>query len=127
MTNMVIGDNKGFEYTYSATQQEEIESIRKKYLPKKEDKLETLRRLDKNAEKPGMIVALAMGIIGALLLGIGMCCTMVWEGVFILGIVIGILGILVMLPAYPMYQKITQKQREKVAPQILALSNEISL
>lgn len=48
-------DNKKetFEYTYSAKQQQEIENIRKKYLPKEEDKMEQLRRLDRSATKKG--------------------------------------------------------------------------
>ena len=33
-----------FEYRYSAKQQEEIEAIRRKYLPKEEDKMEQLRQ-----------------------------------------------------------------------------------
>ena len=34
-----------FEYRYSAKQQEEIEAIRRKYLPKEEDKMEQLRQM----------------------------------------------------------------------------------
>lgn len=44
-----------FQYTYSAKQQEEIEAIRKKYLPPQEDKMEQLRRLDKSATKRGQL------------------------------------------------------------------------
>ncbi|MBP3339390.1 MAG: hypothetical protein J6L69_08305 [Lachnospiraceae bacterium] len=116
-----------FEYNYSATQQQEIENIRNKYLPKEENKMETLRKLDKSAEKPGMITSLAVGIIGTLLLGVGMCCTMVWsDSFFVLGIIVGIIGIGVASIAYPLYRKITRKQRAKVAEQILALSEEIA-
>ena len=61
MTDMINKENT-FEYTYSAKQQQEIENIRKKYLPKEEDKMETLRRLDKSAENPGLIAALAIGL-----------------------------------------------------------------
>lgn len=89
-----------------------------------------LKRLDRDAEKPGMITSLAVGIIGSLLLGIGMCCTMVWSSsamVFVLGILIGIMGIVILSIAYPLYKKITEKQREKIAGQILALSEELSL
>lgn len=32
-------NNQYFEYTYSAKQQKEVEQIRKKYLPKEEDRL----------------------------------------------------------------------------------------
>ena len=122
-----MAETKEFNFTYSAKQQEEINSIRKKYLPKEESKLETLRRLDKEVETPGMIWSIIIGTVGALILGIGMCCTMVWEGVFVLGIIVGILGMLIVAAAYPVYLKITQKQREKIAPQIIALSNEISM
>ena len=38
-------ENHSFEYTYSAQQQQEVEAIRQKYLPKEEDKMEQLRRL----------------------------------------------------------------------------------
>ena len=122
-----MAKTKEFNFTYSAKQQEEINSIRKKHLPKEESKLETLRRLDKEVEKPGMMWSIIIGTVGALILGIGMCCTMVWEGVFVLGIIVGILGMLIVAAAYPVYLKVTQKRREKIAPQIIALSNEISM
>ncbi len=128
MIDRAMDKKPSFEYTYSPKQQKEIEDIRKKYLPKEEDKMETLRKLDKGAEKPGTIVALALGITGVLLLGIGMSCTMVWaDTVFALGIMVGILGIVILSVAYPVYKKITKKQREKIAEQILALSDELSL
>lgn len=119
---------ENFEYTYSAKQQEEVEAIRKKYLPKEEDKMETLRRLDRNAERPGTIAAIVLGVAGTLIMGFGMCCTMVWaEQFFAAGIVVGIFGIAVAGVAYPMYKKITKKQRAKVADQILALSSELAM
>ncbi|HIU26368.1 MAG TPA: hypothetical protein IAC50_07755, partial [Candidatus Copromorpha excrementigallinarum] len=89
-------NNETFSYVYSPKQQEEIENIRKKYLPEDEaeDKMEQLRRLDRNAVKPGTAASLIIGIIGALTLGAGMCCTMVWGGqLFIPGIGIGLAGI----------------------------------
>lgn len=128
MTNVAMKSKKSFEYTYSAKQQKEVEDIRKKYLPKEEDKMETLRRLDRSAEKPGTMAAIIIGIIGSMILGLGMCCTMVWaDKLFIFGIVVGFLGMAVLALAYPMYKKITQSQREKIADQILALSAELSL
>ena len=120
--------SENFEYTYSATQQQEVEAIRKKYLPKEEDKMETLRKLDRKAENPGSIAALITGIVGTLILGIGMCCTMLWaDKLFVVGIVVGILGMIVAGAAYPMYKKITTKQRAKLAEQILALTNELAM
>ncbi len=128
MADKAIKEEKRFEYTYSASQQKEVEEIRKKYLPKEVDKMEMLRKLDKNAERPGMVVALTLGIIGTLLLGIGMCCTMVWtDSVFALGIIVGIIGIAILSVAYPVYKKITKNQRDKVAEQILKLSDELTI
>ena len=46
------------------------------------------------------IAAVLMGIAGALLLGIGMCMTMVWSNM-IVGIVVGIVGIVVLLCLIP--------------------------
>jgi len=122
------GMAENFQYTYSAKQQEEIEAIRKKYLPQEEDKMEMLKKLDRKAEKPGCIAALTMGIFGTLVLGIGMCCTMVWaEKLFYAGIIIGIAGMVIAAMAYPVYKKVTKKQREKIAAQILELADELSV
>lgn len=47
------------------------------------------------------VVSVAVGVIGALLLGIGMCLTMVFAKM-VLGIVIGLVGIVVLLMLIPM-------------------------
>ena len=115
-----------FTYNYSSSQRAEIKSIREKYIPKEEDKMERLRRLDESATKPGTIAALAVGILGTLVLGVGMCCTMVWaEQWFIPGIIIGVVGIFGVMSAYPLYSRITKKRREKIAPEILRLTGEL--
>ena len=119
--------NQTFHYTYSARQQEEIQNIRKRYLPKEEDKMEQLRRLGQGTTKKGRILSITLGVIGCLLLGVGMCCTMVWmEQLFIPGIIIGLIGIGAVIAAYPLYTRVTRKEREKVAPQILQLTEELS-
>lgn len=46
------------------------------------------------------IAAVLIGIIGALLLGVGMCLTMVWSHM-VAGIVIGMVGIVVLLSLIP--------------------------
>ncbi|MCM1494866.1 MAG: hypothetical protein NC089_03605 [Bacteroides sp.] len=43
-----------------------------------------------------------LGIVGALALGVGMCMTMVWEGLLIPGIVVGIVGIVLLLCLIPL-------------------------
>ena len=119
--------NDTFNYNYSAKQQEEIRKIREKYVPKEESKMEQLRRLDASATKPGIIAAMTLGIISTLVLGVGMCCVMVWEDrLFIPGIIIGVIGILGIILAYPLYNRMTKKRREKLAPEILRLTDELS-
>ena len=120
-------EQKGtFTYKYSASQQAEIKKIREKYIPKEENKMEQLRRLDESATRPGMIAALIVGILSTLVLGIGMCCCMVWaEKLFFAGIIIGIIGLLGVAAAYPLYAHITKKQREKLAPEIMRLTDEL--
>lgn len=115
-----------FEYTYSAAQQAEIEKIRSKYVPKEENKLEQLRKLDASVTQKGTIVGLLLGVVGILVFGGGMSLVMVaGMGMLIPSVLLGLVGILMMGFAYPMYKKITDKERERIAPQILALTEEL--
>lgn len=117
-----------FNYTYSASQQDELKRIREKYAPtiKEENKMEQLRRLDASVTKPGTVVSLIVGVISALVMGFGMCCTMLWsETLFVPGVIIGVIGILGIIAAYPLYNRITGKRREKLAPEIMRLTDEL--
>ncbi len=126
-----------FTYTYSAAQQEEIAAIRKKYVadtpPAEMDKMEQLRKLDAGVTNKASVVALCVGILSALIMGTGMSLVMTDLGVklgmvsvLIPGIIIGIVGMAGVIAAYPLYQLVLKKQRAKVAPQILKLTDELS-
>lgn len=118
--------DEAFEYEYSAKKQKEIEEIKKKYLPKEEDKMETLRKLDQSVTTKGTMYSLVPGVAGALILGVGMSmCLVGSSAMFIPGIIIGILGMVILGMAYPLYMKATEKLRKKIAPQILALTEEL--
>ncbi|MCM1539724.1 MAG: hypothetical protein NC121_00505 [Blautia sp.] len=122
------GNSKTFHYTYSAEEQEEIKSIREKYAPpeKAEDKMAQLRRLDASATKTAALVSVLTGTAGTLIMGVGMCCTMVWAARwFVPGIFIGVAGIAGVIAAYPVYVRMVRKKREKLAPEILRLSDEL--
>ena len=115
-----------FAYRYSAKEQEELRRIRKKYMPEEEDKMAQLKRLDASVTKKGETVSLIVGIIGTLVMGIGMCCCMVWGGRwFVPGIIIGLIGIAGVTAAYPLYSRITEKERKRIAPAILRLTEEL--
>lgn len=123
-----------FNYTYSAKEQAEIKNIRKKYTPpeESEDKMEKLRRLDKSVTDKAVTKSLIIGIIGTLILGIGMSLAMsdfgeifgVYDNTALLvGIIIGIVGIVLVCFAYPVYNRVIKKEREKIAPEILRLTD----
>ncbi len=123
---MTRSENNSFSYSYSAKEQEEIKAIRAKYIPKEENKLERLRRLDASATRKGTITALTLGILSALLLGLGMSCTLVWTGKwFIPGIVIGVVGIAGIVSAYPLYKHLVRKERARLTQEILQLTDEL--
>lgn len=120
-----------FKMTYSAQQQEEIDQIRKKYVPQEQNKMEQLRALDAGATSRATMYAIIVGVLGALLLGAGMSMMMTDFGAmlgssrFLVGIGIGMVGIVLVVCAYPLYQRILKKEREKIAPEILRLTDEL--
>ena len=119
-------NKENFSYTYSAKQQEEIKKIREKYAPKEPDKMEQLRRLDESVTRKGTVISLIVGIIGALVMGFGMSCCMVWaDKFFVLGIIVGIIGIALVCAAYPIYNFVVKKERAKIAPEIIRLTDEL--
>ena len=124
-------ENHSFEYTYSAEQQKEIEGIRKKYLPKEEDKMEQLRKLHAIPNRKARAAALAVGIIGTLIMGAGMSFIMTEIGAALgslamaLGVFMGIVGMVLVALAYPLYNRVLKNHREKIAPQFLSLSDEL--
>lgn len=131
-------DNKeSFTYSYSAKEQEEIKKIRERYIAPQEkelDKMEQLRKLDASVTKKGTGTALALGIIGSLILGSGMSLVMTDIGEMIglsfgmsmcFGIIVGVVGLSCVALAYPLYNRITKKERERIAPEIIRLTDEL--
>lgn len=127
-------ENDSFSYTYSAKEQEELKQIRQKYQPKEESKMDRLRRLDSGITQKATMYSLIIGIMGALIMGAGMSLTMTNFGEsigltgtigMIVGIIVGIIGIILVFFAYPVYNWIIKKEREKIAPEILRLTEEL--
>lgn len=124
-------NKEGFSYTYSAAQQQEIENIRKKYLPPEEDKMEQLRKLDASVTTKAMVYSLAAGILGALILGTGMSLVMSELGNLLgalampVGVALGLIGLVLVALAYPLYNHTLKKERQRIAPLILQLTEEL--
>lgn len=125
--NLTEQQKEKFSYTYSARQQEEILAIRQKYLPPVEDKMEQLRKLDRQTNLPGIIAAIVVGLIGTVLFGVGLCCVTIesWEIYFVPGIFIGLVGLLLMIAAVPLNSIFTKYMRKRMAEKVLAITDEL--
>ena len=132
----IIMDNNEnkFQYTYSVKEQEELKKIREKYTSKEETKLDRLRRLDKSASSKAQVVAITIGVIGALILGFGMSLAMTDIGAalglakniaMIVGIAVGFVGGALVALAHPIYRGVLKSERQKIAPEILRLTDEL--
>ena len=107
------------------------EQIANEYAPKDTSKVVALRKLDARAKRPANIFTYTLGIVSALVMGIGMCLCMNvigsgTTGMFVLGIVIGLLGMAGMGFNYPLYKKILADSKRKYAGDIIKLAREIS-
>ena len=129
-------ENKGFRYTYSAKEQAELKRIREKYTPstEAEDKMAKLRRLDASVTQKAQVIALIFGIVGALILGAGMSLCMSdfaeilgshRDMAMVIGIPVGLVGGVLAALAYPMYNFIVKRERKKIAPEIIRLTDEL--
>lgn len=124
----------GFQYTYSAKEQAEIKKICQKYQSQEEDSMLRLRKLDASVTSKATVIALGLGVAGALMLGTGMSLIMTDLSVLlgmagltnmIVGIFAGVLGIVLIALAYPAYCKVLKRERKKIAPEILRLADEL--
>ena len=131
-------NGNGFSYTYSAREQDEVRRIREKYAPREkdtsEDSLARLRRLDEGVTKKANAVSLVFGVVGILIMGFGMSLIMSELGAslglsgaaaMLVGIPTGLLGAALAALAYPVHSLITSRERKRIAPEILRLTDEL--
>lgn len=126
----------GFRYTYSAREQAELQRIREKYVSseRSEDKMARVRSLDRGATKRAQTVAIILGVLGALIMGMGMSLAMTELAaslgiaatlVMPIGIGVGLCGMLLCALAYPIYLLVLRRARARIAPEILQLTEEL--
>ncbi len=134
MENKKDNNNEAFHYIYSAKEREELLALRTKYLPKEESKIDRLRRMDASVSKKATLWSLVLGIVGALVMGLGMSLAMTSLGevfglqnvvAMTVGILVGVLGMVAAALAYPLYSCLVKKERERIAPEILRLTDEL--
>lgn len=96
------------------------EQLANEYAPKDASKVVALRKLDAKAKMPATIAVYTIGIVAALVMGMGMCLSMKVigdgsTGMFVIGVVLGILGIAAAGINYPLYKKLIARGKEKYA------------
>lgn len=107
-----------------------LERIRAEYSEREVTKVDELRALDQKVSRPAEIFSYTFGIIGALVMGIGMCLAMkvIFASlayVMPIGIGIGLVGVFMVSINYFWYKKLLARRKKKYAPRILALTNEL--
>ncbi|MGN0981668.1 MAG: hypothetical protein ACI4O0_02125 [Candidatus Limivicinus sp.] len=119
-------ENQAFRLVYAAEEQEELKAIRQKYLPPEQDKMQQIRKLDAGVTGKARAAAIGLGVLGMLVMGLGMSCCMVWQGSwFAPGIVIGLVGMAMAGLAYPAFLRVEKRERQRIAPEILRLTEEL--
>ena len=119
-------NNRTFQYTYSAKEQEELRRIRSKYIPREENKLELLRRLDGQVTRRATAYALIAGITGTLIFGAGMSmCLTLGDAFTIPGVIVGVIGLVAAALACPLYEITPKRERARIAPEILRLTEDL--
>ena len=94
-----------------------------------------LRRIDASVTRRAVVSSLTLGIVGSLILDTGMSLVMTDLGnavgmnngilVTVLGISVGVLGGILASLAYPVYILVIKARRNKIAPEILRLTDEL--
>lgn len=107
------------------------EQLANEYAPKDTSKVVALRKLDTRAKLPATVFTYSVGVISALVFGTGMCLAMGQigsgtTGSFVLGILIGVIGLTGMGINYPIYKRLLAKGKQKYAFEIMELAKAIS-
>ena len=93
--------------------------------------MEQLRRLHSIPTQKAQAASIAIGVLGTLILGTGMSLCMTDLGAalghlaMVIGILVGLLGLVMVALAYPVYNIVLKKERQRIAPEILRLSEEL--
>lgn len=107
------------------------EHLANEYAPKDDSRIIALRKLDARAKLPATIFTYSVGILSALIAGVGMCLSMNVIGSgssasFVFGVIIGLIGLAGMGINYSVYKKMLAKGKQKYAFEIMELAKEIS-
>lgn len=109
-----------------------VQKIRTQYTEKEHTQLDELKALDAKVKSPASVFAYIFGSISALIMGTGMSLVMTDIGEvvgiadpMVPGIFIGVIGMLMAIVNYPIYNSILSSRKKMYAAQIMKLSDDI--
>lgn len=122
-------EEKRFEHTYYAPTERErsmIRAIRDGYAPEteKQGNFARLKALNSRVYGPANAAGLSTGVAGTLLFGTGLCMVLRWSQ-YVAGSLVGGLGILAMLAAYPVFKAVLRSRKRRYGGEILRLSDRL--
>lgn len=110
-----------------------VATIREQYVPRERTKLDELKDLDAKVNTPPSIMAYILGVIAALILGVGMCFALRVLGAalmtstvsMVVGCIIGAVGIALCVANYFIYKAMLKSRKAKYGDRIIEISNEL--
>lgn len=91
-----------------------------------DDTISTIANLEAQKTKKATSQTIGLGTISALILGVGMCCTMEWTQFMVLGIIVGIIGIAGCILAFLRYRKTVEAESVRLNPEIEAAYDRLA-
>lgn len=115
------------DYDSNKSVKEEVSAIKDSYLDKSEgqENLNELRRIDFKVKNIPLVVSLAFGIVGTLLFGLGLTFFLEFKSHYVLASFLAAIGVVLIVLAYPLYNKIYKKLKNKYKDRVIELSDTI--
>ena len=111
-----------------------IQKIRTQYTEKEHTQLDELKELDSKVKRPANVFSYLLGSVSAIIMGAGMSLVMTELAAELgiaaslglpLGIGFGTVGGVLAGFAYPAYLWVAARERRRIAPEILRLTDEL--
>ena len=128
----LVSKERGFLYTILNFRRDrklktniELKNLQRDF----EEEIDAIKRLETDKTKMASVTSLTIGTIGALILGGGMSLSMLNPTnipLLAVGIAIGVVGIVVLAVAYPIYMKKVKKSVKRVSSLIEEKYDKIS-
>lgn len=91
-----------------------------------DDLLDSIASLEAAKTRKARTQAIVLGTVSALVLDIGMCCTMVWTDFFAIGVVVGLVGIGGCLGTFAVCRKTAASETARINPRIESAYDQLA-